>query len=304
MKVKSVLAVDINCPDLKLLKAVGDAVLASVAIISMYSLEFLPAPYNTVAFGGGAGLLTATVLATKGKGKSMPTGTMSDLPGMPDEAQGTLQKAHRRLGRAKGKSLERERLMRKYDRVFTEMLSRHGPGSRTGTLERLQPIIYELSPELKAWTGDVRLRVYLLMQELAKDLDNPTTASQSLGLVVLILSKGGKSAVEMARPILGEKIRKMYADPSFDKERFLPRLLLALEDYDPRLVESLMKDAIHVWGDERFGAAWEYLGLEELKERGLRPTIKGLLGGEIARAGNERNTTALNRAVELYHEVK
>ena len=85
----------------------------------------------------------------------------------------------------------------------------------------------------------------------------------------------------------------MYGDPTYEKERFLPRLLLVLEDYDPQLVENLTKDAIHVWGDERFRASWEYLGLDELRARGVRSKVKGFLGGEIARAGNERDAKAL-----------
>jgi hypothetical protein len=184
------------------------------------------------------------------------------------------------------------------------LVSVHEPKSRSESLERLKPIICELSPDTKAWSGDVRLRVFLLLQEIAKDLDDPTTMSSSLGLLVLMLSKGGKSASEMARPILGERIRKMYADPACATERFLPRLMLVLEDYDPQLVENLTKEAIHVWGDDRFKAAWEFLGLDELRARGLRGKVKDFLGGEIARAGNNRDTTALNRAVELYHQVK
>ncbi|MDA4115532.1 MAG: hypothetical protein OK442_03120 [Thaumarchaeota archaeon] len=194
--------------------------------------------------------------------------------------------------------------MKKYDRAFAEMVSRHGPHSRADTLEGMKPILYELSPDIKAWTGDVRIRVYLLMQEIAKDLDNPASARASLGLLFLILSKGGNSALEMARPVFNEKILKMYQDPSYENERFLPRLMLLLDGYDSKHIEKLTKEAIHAWGDERFRAAGDFLGLEELEERSLRNRIKGILGGEIAKAGNDKDMTALNRAVELYHAVK
>lgn len=77
-----------------------------------------------------------------------------------------------------------------------------------------------------------------------------------------------------------------------------------LDDYEPERVATLTKDAIHVWGDEQFNAASGFLGFDELRQRGLRSDIKGLLGGEIARAGVELDTNAMNRAVELYHYVK
>jgi hypothetical protein len=168
----------------------------------------------------------------------------------------------------------------------------------------MKPIIYQLSPDIKAWTGDARIRMYLLLQELRKDLDDPSCSRQVLDLLFLILSKGGSSAVEMARPMFRERIQEMYSKSVHENERFLPRLLLMLDNYDAKAVENLTKDAIHVWGDERFSAAWEYLGLEDLRERGLRNRLKGVLGGEIARAGTDGDMTALNRAVELYHAVK
>jgi len=285
---------------------VNGAVPGSVAILSMasYTLNVLPNPYNSVVFGLGAGLLAATVarpriklrLARK-KRSSAPVGVVGALPGVSADAHGS-----HRLGNVD--SLDKKQLLRRYDRAFGELVSHSGAESRSETLERLKPIICELSPDLKAWSGDARLRVYMLLQEIAKDLDDTSTANASLGLLVLILLKGGKSASEMARPILGEKIRKMYGDPAYAKERFLPRLMLVLDDYDPQLVENLTKDAIHVWGEDQFSAAWEYLGLDELRARGVRGKVKDFLGAEIARAGNERDATTLNRAVELYHSVK
>ena len=299
MSVKSVSAVHTRCPVLKILNAIGEAVLGSVAIISMYaySLDFIPEPYNSLVLGGGAGLLTATVIATQaGRGKSQPIGEVGQLPGVPEKRRG-------RAPEPEGRSVEKELLLRKYDRAFQHMLSRHGPTSRLHTIEKMKPIIYELSPEIKAWTGDLRIRVYLLMQEIAKDLDDPAYAKASLGLLVLILSKGGSAALEMARPLFREKIQAMYLDTKYDNERFLPRLLLMLEDYEPNRIESMAKEAIHVWGDERFSAACEYLGFEELRARGVRSRVKGMLGEEIARAGVNGDRTALDRAVELYHNV-
>ncbi len=272
--------------------------MGSVAIISMYSFEVLPAPYNSLLLGGGAGLLTATVVASKSRGsKSDMVGEVGALPGMLGSQGGEATKP-------KAKSIEKARLLKRYDKAFHEMLSRTGPSARLETLEKMKPMIYELSPDIRAWTGDMRIRVHMLLKEIAKDLDDPAYAKASLGILVLILLKGGASAVEMARPMFRDKIHKMYTEPRFESERFLPRLVLMLDDYDQKALERLTKDAIHVWGDERFRAASGFLGLDTLRERGMRPAIKGLLGAEIARAGNEFDRTALNRAVELYHEVR
>ena len=286
---------------MKLFEAVSGAFLGSVAIVSMpsYLFDVLPAPYNSVVFGGGAGLFAATaaVGANVSRRGSAPIGVVGTLPGVSGDGHGKHRQDH-------GRPLDRAQLLKKYDRAFTEVLTLNEAGSRSEALERLKPILYELSPDIKAWSGDARLRAYLLMQAIAKDLENPSYTSATLSLLVMILSKGGACAVEMAKPIFGEKIRKMYGDPRYGKERFLPRLLLELGDYDPGQVESLAKDAIHAWGDEQFAAASEYLGFGELREKCLRNKLKGFLGAEIANAGLEKDRAALNRAVELYHEVR
>lgn len=281
---------------MKVVHALGEALFGSVAILSMYSssLDLFPSFLNTLMLGGGAGLLAVTLVLSRGK-DAKPMGEVGALPGLPEEAQ--------RAPTAGPRSAGREHLLRKYDRAFQEMLSRQGADPKSQSLSKLTTILYDLSPEIKVWSGDVRLRVYLLMQELAKDLEDPQYTKASLGLLVLLLSRGGSPAVEMARPIFRERIANMYQRPEFETERFIPRLLLMLDDYDRGRVESLTKDAIHVWGDERFKAAGGFLGFEELKDRGLRAPIKGLLGEEIARAGSEFDRTALNRAVELYHQV-
>jgi hypothetical protein len=241
-------------------------------------------------------LLKAVSEAVLGR-KSDPVGEVGALPGVPVVRQA-------KAGEAPRKSVESERLLRRYDRAFTEMLGRQSTYSRSEALERIKPIVYQLSPEIKAWTGDARIRVYLLLKELAKHLDDPASSKASLELLFLLLSKGGNSAMEMAKPLVQEKIQQMYSKAAHENERFLPRLLLMMEDYDPQAVEKLTRDAIHAWGDSKFSAAWQYLGLDELRERGLRNRLKGILGEEIAKAGTQRDTTALNRAVELYHLVK
>lgn len=229
--------------------------------------------------------------------KASPIGEVGVLPGV-------AVRRHEKVPTPKPKSLEKERLLKRYDKAFSEMLSRHGSKSRLETLEKMKPLIYELSPDIRAWTGDMRIRVYMLLQEIAKDLSDPTYARASLGILVLILMKGGNSALEMARPIFSEKIHKMYDDPEYENERFLPRLVMMLDDYNPQRVRQLAKEAIHVWNDGRFQATREYLGFEELPDRALRNSVKGLLGGEIAQAGVDGDMTALDRAVELYHEVR
>jgi hypothetical protein len=285
---------------LKLLNAVSEAVMASVAIVSMYSfsLDFLPEPYNSLLLGGGAGVLAATAVAASGRGKKRKAvGVVGELPGVPAEKS-------RKSPRSAGKPAERELLMRRYDKAFTEMLTRHDGESRSDVLERMRPIIYQLSPDIKAWTGDARIRMYLLLQELSKDLDNPSCSTRALDVLFLVLSKGGSAAVEMARPMFREKIQAMYDKSAHENERFLPRLLLMLDDYDPAAVENLTKDAIYVWGDDRFRTACEYLGLETMRERGLRSRVKGLIGAEITKAGNGGNVTALCRAMDLYQAVR
>ena len=237
----------------------------------------------------------ASVAVVSGRRRN-PIGVVGVLPGVP------AKRAKAPL--AKPRSLEKERLLKRYDGAFAEMLSRQGAKSRLDTLEKIKPLIYELSPDIRAWAGDMRLRVYMLMQEIAKDLDDPAYAKSSLGILVLILMKGGNSALEMARPIFSERIHKMYDDPQYESERFLPRLLLMLDDYNPQRVKQVAKEAIHVWNDGRFQATRSYLGFEELQDRSLRNSVKGMLGGEIAQAGVDGDRTALDRAVELYHEVR
>jgi len=260
-----------------------------------YMLDFIPAPYGSLVLGGGAGVLTATAVGALVKRRAA-IGVVGQLPGIP-------VKSHRKAPSANGKDQEKERLLRKYDKAFTELMERQGSASRSEKLERMKPILYELSSELKAWTGDARLRAYLLMKAIAEDIDDPTLAKASLGLLVLFLSKGGSSALEMARPMFRDKIKEMYEKGTNESQRFLPRLLLMLDDYDLKGVESLTKDAIHIWGEEQFHAASEYLGFDELKVRGLRGEMKTFLRSEIERAGNDMDRIALERAVELYHEV-
>ena len=282
----------------RIASAVGEACLASIAVVSMYSVDLVPAPYNSVLFGGGAGLLAATAMAAKIKHKkSQPIGAVGVLPRVPSEHRG-------RSPNATGKPLERARILRNFDRAFAELASCYAPASRAAILERLKPIIYELTPEIRSWSGDVRLRVYLLMQEMAPDLSDPRLAKASLGLLVQILSKGGESALEMARPMFQQKIVEMYGRPEYDDEPFLPRVMLMLEDYEQHRVENVMRDAIHVWRNGQFRAASEYLGFDELALKGMKGKFRSFIRGEIVNAGNERNAVAAARAIELYHLVR
>jgi hypothetical protein len=219
------------------------------------------------------------------------------LPAVPAYRGGTSRSAKRRI-------VEKETTMNRYYKAFTEMLSRQRPQSTMETIEGVDPILDELSPDMKAWTGDLRIRVYMLMQEMAKDLDDPAYAGASLGLLALILSRGGDSALDVARPIFREKIHSMYRDTTYEGERFLPRLELLLEGFDTKHIEKLAKEAIHGWGDDRFRAAGDFLGHDELEAKGLRKHVKGFLLREIAKAGNDKDMTALDRAVELYCAVK
>jgi len=286
---------------MKMLK-IAWAVVGSASFVSI-SAAFsgvLPIGYSFAMFGIGAGSLLAAAAPSRLRSKSQAMGEVDALPGIPTQTQ-----AQEKPRQEKTRSLDRQKVMNKYDRAFAHLLSRTSEQTKAESLERLRLILYELSPELKAWTGDARLRAHLLMQEIVKGLDDPSTARASMGLLVLILSQGGRSASEMARPVFREKILEMYGRPAYESERFLPRILLMLDDYDPQMVEKLAKEAIHEWGDDRFSAARDFLGFEELKEMGpVRQQVKVLLGTEIAKAGDALDRAALERAVELYHEVK
>jgi hypothetical protein len=177
-------------------------------------------------------------------------------------------------------------------------------GARSGHMEDLKPILFELSGEIRDWTGDSRLRMYILMREIAKDLDDPVIAKSSLGILVMILSKGGKNAIDIATPLFKEKVMGLYNNPLFKNERWLPRLLLIFEGYDTGVLEALTKEAIHSWDDDRFKAVSAFLGFDELGGTDARRKLKGFLGHEIAEAGLTHDRTALNRAVDLYHEVR
>ncbi len=193
--------------------------------------------------------------------------------------------------------------MKKSDLAFARMLLRQQ--KRSGpTLESLKSVIFELSPDQGAWKADTNEKVYLLMQLISKRLDDPSSAREGLGLLFTVLSRGGSSAVEMAKPLFREKIESMYHQPLYKNERFLPRLRLMLDNYDSKVVCSVTSDAIHLWEEERFRAASGFLGSRELEQRGLKGVVKELRGKEIAKAGNSLDKTALSRAVELYSQVR
>ncbi len=256
---------------MRIASAIGEACLASIAVVSMSSMDLVPAPYNSVLFGGGAGLLAATAMALKVKHKkSQPIGAVGVLPGVPAEHRGRSPQRNRK---APGEGAD----PKKVRQGLAELVSCYAPASRAAILERLKPIIYELTPEIRSWSGDVRLRVYLLMQEMAPDLSDPRLAKASLGLLVQILSKGGESALEMARPMFQQKIVEMYGRPEYDDEPFLPRVMLMLEDYEQHRVENVMRDAIHVWRNGQFRAASEYLGFDELALKGMKGKFRSFI---------------------------
>ncbi len=154
---------------------------------------------------------------------------------------------------------------------------------------------------LQAWTGDVRLRVHLLTREMLHDVENEASARASMGLLLLILSKGGRSALEMIRPIVQEKVVSMYAKPDYQSERFLPRLMLMLDDFslEPR---GGGHEERHTLLERRaVQRGKRVLGVRRAKKRGLRSWMRGMLANEIARAGVERDRSALKRAVDLYN---
>lgn len=188
--------------------------------------------------------------------------------------------------------------------AFGAVRSRLGGRSKPDDFARTKHVIYELSPDVQEWDAATRELVYLVMQEIAADLSRPSSERKSLALLYTILTRGGKQAAEMGRPIFYEKVRAMYAEPCHKTEPFLPRVLLILAGYDAHEVENVTREAIHCWGDEQFRAARGFLSASELERNGLRGAIKSYLSGEIAQAGNHLDRTALNRALELYLQVK
>lgn len=189
-------------------------------------------------------------------------------------------------------------------RAFDHMLSRLGRGSKLDSFERMKHVIYELSPDRQEWDERTEEQVYLLMQEISADLDGSASARRSLGFLSTLLSKGGRPAAEMARPIFYDKVRAMYSKPKYRNEPYLPRILLILSGYDAHQLENVTKEAIHAWEEEQFRAARGFLSPSELQRNGLRNAIKDLLGDEIAQAGNTLDREALTRALELYLQVK
>ena len=155
-----------------------------------------------------------TSFSTISRRKPKPIGEVGVLPGV-------HVKRHTKTPVPKPKSLDKERLLKRYDRAFAEMMSRHGAKSRLETLEKIKPLIYELSPDIRAWTGDMRIRVYMLMQEIAKDLNDPTYARASLGILVLVLMKGGNSAAGDGQADVRREDPQDVRRPSV-RERALP----------------------------------------------------------------------------------
>src|SRR2546430_14188604 len=104
---------------MKPFQAFARVLLSSVGVISMYSymLDSIPAPYSSLVLGGGAGVLTATAVGSLVKRKAA-IGVVGQLPGMPVKSN--------RAPNATGKDHEKERLLRKYDRAFTELMERQG----------------------------------------------------------------------------------------------------------------------------------------------------------------------------------
>lgn len=273
--------------------------MASLGLASVFSYEIMPQPFNSVALGGGAGVLAAVAVARAKRTKPQKVELIGDLPAIPKDASRTSSKGPR-----SPKSVEKERALKRYDRAFAQLLSGTDDASKAATLEQMRLILYELSPDLKAWSGDARLRVYLLLKHIRAGLDDPSRQKTSLELLLLILSKGGASAVGVAKPLFYEKIKDLYRTHDRRTQRFLPRIMLLLDEYDSTEVKAVAQEAIHEWDDGRFNESCGYLGFEELKGRGLRTSMREMLGAEIARAGIDGDYSALDRAVELYHEAK
>jgi hypothetical protein len=279
--------------------AFGRRVIALVAVLSMasYPADLVPPPYNAALFGGGVALAGVIAQRTIKRRKSKPLSPGFDLlPGVP-------KKTGRAAPHTVTHALEREILLRKYDRAFSKLLSAQEASARLESLEALKPMIYDLPGEIRAWNGDVRLRMYLLMREMTRNISEPAFANTSLGILVLILSKGGGSAVEMARPMFSDKLHEMYAGTFRTDERHLPRLMLMLEGYREEHVTALARQAIHDWDDDRFRSAGEYLGFDQLRGLEVRDKLKAILRHEIAQAGLDHDRKALDRAISLYHGV-
>ncbi len=279
---------------MRILGRIAEAVVAGLGVASMYSysVDMVPEPYNSLMLGGGAGLVAATVVTAQVRQGKKDNETSSE----------GSQSAKERKTPAKQKSkAPQQSAMKSFDVAFHKLVSRQPDSSRVELLDSFTSIINRLSLEIAAWTGDMRIRVYLLLQEIAKDVDDPTRAKASLGLIDLILSKGGPSALEMARPMFAETILRMYTDPRFDEDKFVPRLHLMMEGYEAKSVEKVTREAIHTWSAKRFSAAGAYLGLEGLAERGIRQRVKNVLRTEITNAGLAHDGPAAHRAIELYH---
>lgn len=194
--------------------------------------------------------------------------------------------------------------MKKGERSIGARLFRRRELSRSEPSDVVNDVIYDLSSDPSTWTHETEERVNLMLMAISAELGETASARSSLSLLFVVLSRGGEKAVEMARPLFLERIQAMAHDPRHKNERFLHRILLMLEDYSPGRVNSVTREAIHLWGEEHFRSAGGFLGRRELHQRGLTPSVKGILGREIEEAGNRSDWEALRRALDLYHEVK
>jgi len=277
------------------LGVLGEALMAAAALASISFFEVLPAPFNSVAVGGGVGMLAATSILERSRRRSNAWGD-AGLPTVPKGGKGPRGASMRTIDDA--------RLLKKFDKLFAKFKSHEDSSAKAAALEELKPVVFALSSEIRAWRGDTRLRMFMLMSEIASNFDDKALVSPMVALLVSILSKGGESSLEVAKPMFRERVSAMYANPDFKNERFLPRLMLILDCFEEAIVERMAREAIHQWDEERFKASGEFLGFEELGPMAERDKLKAMLGQEISRAGLDQDNRALDRAVELYHTVR
>jgi hypothetical protein len=96
----------------------------------------------------------------------------------------------------------------------------------------------------------------------------------------------------------------MYDDPGFKEAKFVPRLLLLLDNFSKERIEAVTIDAIHLWDDGKFKASGEYIGFESIPDNEAQSELKGLLGKEMSKAQKDKDRSALTRASELYNLVQ
>ena len=207
---------------------------ASLLSIGMAGSGALPALTSSITEGLGAGLLALAVTSSFAPFPSGPIGSVGVLPGVSraDELRGV------------SKSAEKRSYLSSLGRAIDVLQSSDDPEARLNAIYEARFALYRLSPELRRWSGEVRLRVFVLLKAVARDLDNLRDAPACLDVITLVLHTGGESAGEMVKSVLGDKVEQAARSGMFNLEPSMSKLLLTLHEYSYDMAQKSRADSI------------------------------------------------------------